>query len=75
LIPPKRRGLRGTFRPKTFVDEGCGRGLRDRGQEISVANEKRNIENRADDYVVKPFSPRELVARTKAVLMRGRLVT
>jgi DNA-binding response OmpR family regulator len=24
----------------------------------------------ADDYVVKPFSPRELVARTKAVLRR-----
>ena len=26
----------------------------------------------ADDYVVKPFSPRELVARVKAVLRRGR---
>jgi len=29
----------------------------------------------ADDYVVKPFSPRELVARVKAILRRGRLVT
>jgi DNA-binding response OmpR family regulator len=28
----------------------------------------------ADDYVVKPFSPRELVARVKAILRRGRLV-
>jgi len=27
----------------------------------------------ADDYVVKPFSPRELVARVKAVLRRGPL--
>jgi DNA-binding response OmpR family regulator len=27
----------------------------------------------ADDYLVKPFSPRELVARVKAVLRRGRL--
>lgn len=27
----------------------------------------------ADDYVTKPFSPRELVARIKAVLRRGRL--
>ena len=27
----------------------------------------------ADDYVVKPFSPRELVARMKAILRRGRL--
>jgi DNA-binding response OmpR family regulator len=26
----------------------------------------------ADDYVAKPFSPRELVARVKAVLRRGR---
>jgi DNA-binding response OmpR family regulator len=29
----------------------------------------------ADDYVVKPFSPRELVARVKAILRRGRLST
>jgi len=28
----------------------------------------------ADDYVVKPFSPRELVARVKAVLRRGPLL-
>jgi DNA-binding response OmpR family regulator len=27
----------------------------------------------ADDYVVKPFSPRELVERVKAILRRGRL--
>ncbi|MFC1488348.1 response regulator transcription factor [Thermodesulfobacteriota bacterium] len=27
----------------------------------------------ADDYVVKPFSPRELVARVKAILRRGSL--
>jgi len=27
----------------------------------------------ADDYVPKPFSPRELVARVRAVLRRGRL--
>lgn len=29
----------------------------------------------ADDYVTKPFSPRELVARIKAVLRRGRAET
>jgi DNA-binding response OmpR family regulator len=30
------------------------------------------LELGADDYVVKPFSPRELVARARAVLRRGR---
>jgi len=30
------------------------------------------LEMGADDYLVKPFSPRELVARVKAVLRRGQ---
>jgi two-component system catabolic regulation response regulator CreB len=30
------------------------------------------LELGADDYVVKPFSPREVVARVKAILKRGR---
>ncbi|WP_426140548.1 response regulator [Pseudomonas sp. DWP3-1-2] len=28
----------------------------------------------ADDYICKPFSPREVVARVKAILRRGRLI-
>ena len=31
------------------------------------------LELGADDYVVKPFSPREVVARVKAILRRGQL--
>lgn len=31
------------------------------------------LELGADDYVTKPFSPREVVARIKAVLRRGRI--
>ncbi len=30
------------------------------------------LENGADDYITKPFSPRELLARIQAVLRRGR---
>ena len=40
------------------------------------ANEEdrlRGLEVGADDYIIKPFSPKELVARMKAVLRRSRL--
>jgi len=31
------------------------------------------LELGADDYIVKPFSPRELVLRVKAILKRGKI--
>ncbi len=34
-------------------------------------NKVMGLESGADDYVIKPFSPRELVARIRAVLRRG----
>ena len=34
-------------------------------------NKVMSLESGADDYVVKPFSPRELIARINAVLRRG----
>ena len=38
-------------------------------------NRVRGLGAGADDYIVKPFSPRELIARIKAVLRRGVLFT
>jgi two-component system, OmpR family, phosphate regulon response regulator PhoB len=38
-------------------------------------NRVKGLESGADDYVVKPFSPRELIARIRAVLRRGPLQT
>jgi len=40
-----------------------------RGEENDIV---RGLEVGADDYVLKPFSPRQLVARVQAVLRRGR---
>ena len=38
-------------------------------------NKVRALETGVDDYVVKPFSPRELIARIKTVLRRGVLTS
>lgn len=38
-------------------------------------NKVRALEIGADDYITKPFSPKELIARIKTVLRRGLLVS
>ena len=54
---------------------GCGSGARCRSSSCprsATRTEKvRALEAGADDYVTKPFSPRELVARLQAALRRG----
>ena len=42
-----------------------------RGEENDIVH---GLEAGADDYVLKPFSPRQLVARVQAVLRRGRTI-
>ena len=41
-----------------------------RGEENDIVH---GLEAGADDYVLKPFSPRQLVARVQAVMRRGRV--
>jgi DNA-binding response OmpR family regulator len=41
----------------------------------SESDRIRGLELGADDYMTKPFSPRELVLRAQAILRRGRVTT
>jgi two-component system phosphate regulon response regulator PhoB len=41
----------------------------------SEADRVHGLELGADDYIVKPFSPRELVARVRAILRRSREIS
>jgi DNA-binding response OmpR family regulator len=65
--------------PKVDGFEVCRR-LRDAGRDVAILmltardddiDKIVGLELGADDYLTKPFNPRELVARTKAILRRG----
>lgn len=65
--------------PKVDGFEVCRR-LRDSGRDVAILmltardddiDKIVGLELGADDYLTKPFNPRELVARTKAILRRG----
>ena len=43
-----------------------------RGEEIDIVT---GLESGADDYIVKPFSPRVLIARVRAVLRRSKHIS
>jgi two-component system phosphate regulon response regulator PhoB len=68
--------------PRLTGPELCAR-LRERPETVNVpillitakaqdADIQRGFAAGADDYILKPFSPRELVARVQAVIDRGR---
>src|SRR5512138_2096152 len=42
-----------------------------RGEEDDIVH---GLEVGADDYILKPFSPRQLIARVQAVIRRGRSI-
>jgi len=42
---------------------------------VSEVDRVLGLEMGADDYVVKPFSPREVLARIRALLRRARLIS
>lgn len=67
LMLPKVDGLE-VFRRLREIGESPVMMLTAKGEEVDRVV---GLELGADDYVAKPFSPREVVARTRAVLRRG----
>src|SRR5256885_11295810 len=59
-----RRPPRSTLFPYTTLFRSTGR--------VEEGDKVLGFEMGADDYVTKPFSPRELIARIRAVARRGR---
>src|SRR4029450_635792 len=72
ILLPTISGLEVLRRRRALGDEAAGIVLSARGEE-----EDRLIgfETGADDYVVKPFSPREVVLRVEALLRRAERLT
>lgn len=68
-------GLSGTAICEEFRNHGGATPILMLTAKVSVAEKEIGLDAGADDYLTKPFNPRELLARIRALLRRPQVVT